>query len=86
MLFWVSGGQFAQQIIQALEASFPYLPVALEPLICLSEGACFQATGPALSVASARNQTGLLKNSEVLGNGGLTHREGPHQLGNGSLA
>ncbi|MEA2542036.1 MAG: hypothetical protein QOH35_3402 [Acidobacteriaceae bacterium] len=82
---WVLGGQLFQEIIQTLEAFFPYLPVALEPLICLGEGASFQTTWPALSVPSTRNQTCPLKNTEVLGNSRLANREGLHELGNGGL-
>jgi hypothetical protein len=84
-LFLALGGQFTEQVIQALEASFPYPPVALEPVISLSEGTGFQAAWPALSVAPARNQTGVLKNSEMLRNGRLANREGLHQFGYGGL-
>jgi hypothetical protein len=85
VLCWVPGGQFIQQIIQALEARFPNFPVALEPLICFGERASFQTAWPALSVASSRNQTSLLENSEVLRNGRLANSEGLHQFGNGGL-
>ena len=83
--FQVLGGQLTQQIIQALKALFPYLSVAIEPLISLSEGASFQAAWPALSVASARNQTCPLKNSEVLRNSRLANLERLHKFGNCGL-
>ena len=85
MVFRFLLGQISQQIIQALEARFPYLAVALEPLICLSEGASFQTTWSTLSVASALNQTSSLENSEVLGNSRLAQRKGLHELSNGGL-
>ena len=77
--------QFTQQVIQALEAPFPYLPVALEPLIGLRKWTSFQAAWPALSVASPGNQAGLLENSKVLRDCRLADREGLHQLGNRGL-
>ncbi|OJV44486.1 MAG: hypothetical protein BGO25_05195 [Acidobacteriales bacterium 59-55] len=74
------GGQFAQQLIQALETLLPDMPIAFKPFIGLGKRANFQATWPALSVASPRDQTGLLKNSKVPGNGRLADREGLHQF------
>ena len=85
MLFQVLSGQFTQQVIQTLKASLPNLPVAFEPRVCLGKWARFQPAWPALSVASTRNQTGLLENPEVLRNGRLANGEGLHQLANGGL-
>lgn len=67
--------QFVKQSIEALEVALPELTVTLEPLAGLGERFRFETTGPALRIAAPGDETGALKNLEMLGNRGLAHGE-----------
>src|SRR5579872_5275640 len=58
-----------EQTIEAIEALLPVLAVPLEPLVGLGERLGFEATGPALRVATARDESRTLQHLEVLRDG-----------------
>src|SRR5258708_2292194 len=78
--------QFAQVIVQAIEALFPETPVVLQPVGGILERTGFEPARPPLRLATARNKTGALEHFEVLGDRGKAHRERLGQLGDGNLA
>src|SRR5207248_5506102 len=67
--------QLIEQVVQALEVGLPEFAVAFEPFVGLRERLGFDAAGPPLGVAAARNQARAFQHLEVLGDGGLAHGE-----------
>src|SRR5512134_584570 len=69
------GFEVFEQGVEALEAAFPVIAVALEPAAGLAHRNRFEPARPPLRVAPARDQAGALEHLEVLRDRGLTHRE-----------
>src|SRR5690348_11548819 len=78
--------QLAQVILQAIETLFPKTPIVLEPFGGVLQRTGFEATGPPLRFAAARNKTGALEYLEMFGDRGKAHLERLGQLGHGNLA
>src|SRR5688500_10111753 len=61
------GLELVEQVVEALVVAFPDLAVALDPRGGLVERSRFHPARPALAVASAADQPGVLQHLQVLG-------------------
>jgi hypothetical protein len=75
-----------QESVELLIMAFPVLAVFFKPLRGIGERAGFEAARAALSVATARDESSMLENFEVFGDGGLGHFERFGKFHDGSFA
>src|SRR6185503_856471 len=61
--------QLVQVVLQAIEARFPEAAIAFQPIVNAAQCARFDAAGPPLRLAAARDQARALQHLEVLGDG-----------------
>src|SRR5437762_8956331 len=78
--------QLLEQKVEPAEVALPDLAIVIEPAACVGERLWLEAARPALRIAAARDETGVLEYLEVLGDRGLAHREGLGQLHDACLA
>ena len=83
---FLAGFQFFEHFVEAREIGFPDAAVIFKPLGGFGEPARVDAAGAALGVAAAGDKAGTFEDAEVLGDGGLGHREGAGELVNGGFA
>ena len=69
-----------------LIVAFPVLAIFFKPLRGIGERPGFEAARAALSVATARDESSMLENFEVFGDGGLRHFERFGKFCDGSFA
>src|SRR5262245_46344182 len=78
--------QYLQILVQSVKALLPVAAIMLHPVSDFLERARFEPTRPPLRLATAYDQTSLLQNFEVFGDGRKAHIERPCQLGHRCLA
>ena len=78
--------QFLQIVVEAVEARFPDVAIALGPVGHFLEGAGLDPAGPPLGLASARDQARALEHAQVLRDGGHAHVERLGELGDRAFA
>ena len=67
--------EFAQVVVQTIEALLPEPAIAIEPVVDVLEGGGLDPAGPPLRRAAARDQAGPLQHLEMLGDGREAHLE-----------
>jgi hypothetical protein len=90
-LFLFSGIRIAkfqhfQESVELLIVAFPVLAIFFKPFCGIGERPGFEAARAALRVATARDESSMLENFEVFGDGGLRHFERFGKFHDGSLA
>ncbi len=75
-----------EEIVEAEKGLFPEFPIALEVLRGFGKRLGFEAARATLGACGVRNEAGALEHLEMLGDGGLAHREGLRELGDGCFA
>ena len=78
--------QFAEVVVEAIEAFFPKIPVALCPVGDLLERLRREVARAPLGAAAALDEVRPLEHLEVLGDGGQAHVERCREGGDGGLA
>src|SRR3979409_2478661 len=71
--------QFAEMVVQTIEAQLPELAVAPHPVGGLLEALCLQSARSPLRVATAGDKAGALENLQVFRDRGKGHIERPRQ-------
>src|SRR4030088_1330210 len=72
--------QFAEMVVQTIEAQLPELAVAPHPVGGLLEALCLQSARSPLRVAAAGDEAGALENLQVFRDRGKRHIERLRQL------
>src|ERR1700680_169990 len=78
--------QFAQVLVEAVEALFPETLIVLDPFRRVLERSRLEPARPPLCLAPARNQAGALQHLEMFGDRWEAHLERLCQIGHRSLA
>jgi hypothetical protein len=68
--------------VQIVEPALPLASKRLNPVGHVFKGNCHQLAWPSLRIPAARNKASVLKDIQVLGDGGLAQIERPHKLRN----
>src|SRR6478672_11402692 len=77
--------EFLEVGVEAVEAAFPDLPIALGPFGDVLERRGLEAARSELGFASARDEPGTFEHTEVLGDRGHGHAERSSELRDGAL-
>src|ERR1043165_2274110 len=78
--------QFAEVVVEAIEALLPKLFVAIDPVGGVFQRRRLEVAAAPLRVARAGDEAGALEDLEVLRHGGEAHVERGGELGDGRLA